>query len=237
MPHDHAMQGVIFDLDGTLLNTLDDLANAMNSVLADNGWPIHPVSAYRTFVGNGMEMLVQRALPQEHRDDQTIQVNTQAMRSAYGRAWAVKTRPYPGVEEILAALSRTGVPLAILSNKPHEATQSAVRHFFPHTPFAAVVGATPRKPKKPDPTTALEIAGHFQLKPDRIFFLGDSDADMLTARAAGMTGLGAGWGFRGREELLANGAHQVLESAKELLQLFQPQNLEQKQGSSGLWIP
>jgi phosphoglycolate phosphatase len=233
MPHHHAQRGIIFDLDGTLLNTLDDLANAMNSVLADNRWPIHPVSAYRTFVGNGMEMLVRRALPREHRNDQTVQVNTQAMRSAYGRAWAVKTRPYPGIENLLSALRHNAVPMAILSNKPHEATQSAVRHFFPHTPFAAVVGATPHKPKKPDPATALEIADQFRLEPERIFFLGDSDADMLTARAAGMTGLGAGWGFRGREELLANGAHQVLESAEELLRLFQARGLEQKQGSSG----
>jgi phosphoglycolate phosphatase len=209
--------GVIFDLDGTLLNTLDDLADAMNLVLARHGWPEHPVDSYRRFVGNGVGMLVRRAMPEDRRNEELVPGVVREMRGEYARRWAEKTRPYPGVEQLLNTLRELAVPLAVLSNKPHDATLAMVRHFFPADMFRIVNGAKPDKPRKPDPTTALETARFLGLAPQSVLFLGDSDADMLTAAAADMVPLGAGWGFRGTEELIASGAREVLQSPLELL--------------------
>lgn len=217
MPTSAKRQGVIFDLDGTLLNTLEDLANTMNHVLARRGWPEHPHAAYRHFVGNGVGVLVQRAMPEEHRSEALIDRVAQEMRSEYAKRWAEKTRLYEGVQELLQTLESLGIPMAILSNKPDDATREMVDHFFPTKPFRTVAGAKPEKPRKPDPTTALEIAAYLERDPRDILFLGDSDTDMLTAGSAAMVPLGAGWGFRGRTELLASGARKVLDKPLELL--------------------
>ncbi len=210
-------QGIIFDLDGTLLDTLEDLAASMNTVLERMGWPVHPVDAYRCFVGNGVAMLVQRALPEDQRRESIIEQCVQAMRREYARRWAEQTRPYAGVTELLEKLAAGDAPLNILSNKPHDATQEMVRHFFPKTPFRIVAGAVADKPRKPDPTVALEMAEKLGIAPEATLFVGDSNTDMQTAKAAGMTALGAAWGFRGREELLTSGADSVLDAPLELL--------------------
>ncbi|SDB02164.1 phosphoglycolate phosphatase [Desulfonatronum thiosulfatophilum] len=209
--------GVIFDLDGTLLNTLEDLADSMNTVLTRGNLPAHPVSAYRRFVGDGVTMLVTRALPEELREESHIARFVRDMRAEYARRWADKTKPYAGVSELIRELEARDIPMTILTNKPEDAALAMVAHFFPSTNFRTVMGAKPERPRKPDPTAALEIAAHLELATDRILFLGDSDADMLTARSAKMTALGAGWGFRGREELLRCGAQKVLESPLEML--------------------
>ena len=212
-------QGVIFDLDGTLLDTLEDLADAMNTVLTDHGWPTHPLDAYRQFVGNGVTMLVRRAMPEdEHREERRVAEIVSEMRAVYARGWANKTTPYPGIERLLSALRDKDIPMTVLSNKPHDATAAMVDHFFPANLFRVVMGAHPDKPRKPDPTTALETAGRLGLPPGAILFLGDSDVDMRTAHAAGMTPLGAAWGFRGPEELRAAGARVVLGTPMELLE-------------------
>ncbi|PTN37520.1 HAD family hydrolase [Desulfonatronum sp. SC1] len=217
MPAIHP-QGVIFDLDGTLLNTLEDLADAMNTVLADHHWPTHPLDAYRRFIGNGVTMLVRRAMPEEERgEDRRVAEIVLEMRETYAHGWANKTKPYPGIDHLLNTLRDKSVPMTVLSNKPHDATAAMVDHFFPANLFQVVMGAHPEKPSKPDPTTALETAKHLGLPPETILFLGDSNVDMHTAKAAGMTPLGAAWGFRGPEELLAAGARAILQSPKELL--------------------
>ena len=213
-------RGIIFDLDGTLLNTLEDLADSVNNVLARRGWPEHPVDAYRFFVGNGMSMLVRRAVPQEFAHQEDVEECTQEVRREYSRRWAVKTAPYPGIQEALEEMSLKGFAMAVLSNKPQEATVEAVSHFFPQGLFSIVRGALPDRPIKPDPGSALEIAGALGLEPSRIYFLGDSNVDMLTAGSAGMTGLGAAWGFRGKEELLSAGARCVIERPLDLLKFF-----------------
>jgi len=215
-------QGVIFDLDGTLLDTLMDLAEAMNGVLAQRGWRTHPVDAYRRFVGDGMAMLVRRALPDNQRHDPGIAECVRAMCEEYARTWARTTKPYAGVEELLDRLESRGIPMAVLSNKPHEATREMVLHFFPRVPFHEVVGAKPEKLRKPDSGVALEIAESMRIKPESMLFLGDSSIDMQTAQAAGMIPLGAAWGFRGRDELLAFGAVRVLENPLELMNYLRP---------------
>lgn len=217
MPPCPSPQGIIFDLDGTLLDTLEDLAGSMNTVLERMGWPTHPVDAYRWFVGNGVAILVQRALPEDQRRESIIEKCVQAMRTEYARRWAKQTRLYAGVAELLKKLAAGNMPLNILTNKPDDAAQEMVRHFFPTTPFHIVAGAVADKPRKPDPTVALEMAQQLGIAPEATLFVGDSNTDMQTAKAAKMIALGAAWGFRGREELLASGAHAVLEAPLELL--------------------
>ncbi len=213
-------QGIIFDLDGTLLNTLQDLADTVNIVLAGRGWPEHPVDAYRYFVGDGLPMLVKRAVPDEVEDQEVIESCIQEARQEYSRRWANKTAPYPGVLEALEELARKEIPMAVLSNKPHEATLETVKYFFPNGCFQVVQGALPNGAVKPDPEPALEVAARMGLQPQQVYFLGDSNVDMFTAVRANMTALGAAWGFRGREELLQAGANYILQTPQELSGYF-----------------
>lgn len=215
-----ALRAVIFDLDGTLLDTLDDLAGAMNHVLVQEGLPAHPVDAYRYFVGDGMEMLVRRALPPERLDPTTVARALAAMRAEYDGRCADKTRPYPGIPELLDALARRTVPFAVFSNKPHEAAVDLVGRLLGRWEFAAVVGARPGYPVKPDPTGALEVAGLLGAAPGECLYLGDTGTDMRTARAAGMRAVGALWGFRPAAELLEAGAHALAASPADVLGLL-----------------
>jgi phosphoglycolate phosphatase len=202
-------KAVIFDLDGTLLNTLEDLADAMNIVLKKNRLPVHDLEAYRYFVGEGIDMLVRRALPFEVPDADVLRRFTEQMKSEYARCWTQKTRPYPGIPEMLKAFAAAGFEMAVLSNKPDEATRHLTQAYFPDAPFRQVMGACPARPKKPDPAAALEIARLLQFEPSRCIFMGDSAIDMRTASAAGMFPLGALWGFRPAEELMASGARML----------------------------
>jgi phosphoglycolate phosphatase len=199
-------RGVIFDLDGTLLNTLDDLADSMNAVLAKNRLPVHPAPAYRQFVGDGIEMLVRRALPADVADENEFSRFVKAMKEEYACRWALKTRPYPGIAEMLDAFATAGFEMAVLSNKPDDASRHIVETFLSDVPFRCVLGAFPERPKKPDPGAALEIADRLRLPPAQFIFIGDTSIDMRTARAAGMFPLGVLWGFRGAQELIAAGA-------------------------------
>jgi phosphoglycolate phosphatase len=195
---------VIFDLDGTLLDTIDDLADAMNAVLERNGFPLHPVAAYKQFVGDGVEPLVRRALPEDAEGH--VAVCMEEMRVEYGRRCFDKTRPYDGITNLLADLKARQIPMAVLSNKPDEATQRVVDRYFEAGTFAIVRGAREGTPLKPDPRGALEIARDWGLCPAEIVYIGDTNTDMRTAVAAGMTPVGALWGFRSEQELRAHGA-------------------------------
>ena len=211
---------VLFDLDGTLLDTLADLAAAVNAMLAEAGHPTHPVEAYRYMVGEGVEKLVTRALPEARRDPERVAAGVERMRQIYAQGWGRSTRPYPGIPELVAELGRRGVPRAVLSNKPDDFTRLMVAHYFPAQPFALVRGALPGTPKKPDPTAAREIAAHFGLDPAYFLYLGDSATDMRTAVGAGMFPVGAAWGFRDRQEMLAAGARVVIDQPAQLLGLL-----------------
>lgn len=213
-------QAIIFDLDGTLLNTLDDLADAMNRTLLQAGFPTHPADAYRYFVGNGAKMLVTRALPETERDAETIVHWLRVFRADYQAHWKVKTRPYPGISDMLDALNARGLPLAVLSNKPEADAQRCVRELLPHWRFTMVVGQRDHVPHKPDPTGALEIAQTLHIAPADILYLGDSSVDMDTAVAAGMFPVGVLWGFRTREELVQHGARALLAQPIEVLDLL-----------------
>jgi len=214
----------IFDLDGTLLDTLDDLANAANVALHSAGYPQHPVAAYRQFVGNGLRMLVRRALPEGEADrigPAGFEALVERTGANYARDWAVTTRPYPHIPELLQELQRRGIPLAVVTNKPHEWTLHMLKHYFPESPFLFIQGAMPNLPHKPDPTGALNAARHLDSIPNETVFVGDSNVDMLTAHNAGMTAVGVDWGFRGAQELKESGADKILYDPLELLPFFE----------------
>lgn len=221
--HTPRYRAVAFDLDGTLLNTLEDLANAANAALATAGYPQHPVAAYRQFVGNGLQMLVRRALPSGEADRLGPDGFAELVRRTgdnYAGDWAVATRPYPHIPELLKALCERGVPLAVVTNKPHEWTLRMLAHYFPDKPFLFVQGAMPERPHKPDPAGALEAARRLGVRPNETAFVGDSNVDMHTAANAGMGAVGVAWGFRGAEELRQSGADHLLYDPLELLELL-----------------
>lgn len=212
-----SIQAFIFDLDGTLLDTLDDLADAANTALQELGYPTHPVDAYRTFVGSGIEILFRQALPYGA-SSETIHRAVALMENSYATNWKHKTRPYAGILPILHTLHYIGFPLAILSNKPHAFTKLMVEHFFPQEMFAMVEGAKAHIPRKPDPTSAFAIATTWNIDPRHIAFVGDSNVDMQTANAANMLSIGCAWGFRGAQELREASAAYIIDTP---LQLFQ----------------
>ncbi|MBI2192601.1 MAG: HAD family hydrolase [Planctomycetes bacterium] len=211
---------VLFDVDGTLLDTLDDLAHSMNQVLAEKGYPTHPVPAYRYFVGEGVEKLVRSVLPPGRLDEATVSSCAAAMRAEYGRRWSEMTRPYEGIPPLLDALTALRVRLAVLSNKPDALTRAVVTRFLGRWRFEAVRGFLASMPRKPDPAAALQIARTLGLPPSEIVYLGDTRTDMATAVSAGMYPAGALWGFRTPEELLASGAKLLVQSPLDLLRLW-----------------
>lgn len=210
-------RAVIFDLDGTLVDSLEDIADSMNATLAELGFPIHELDPYRIFVGDGVGMLAFRALPEDHRDPATLSRCVEVMRRRYTQRMHDKTRPYPGIIELLDELGARKVPLAVLSNKVHELTVEIVQHQFGKNRFERILGPKPGIPKKPDPTAALQIATELDLAPEHWLFVGDTSTDMQTAAAAGMTGVGVLWGFRGAEELQAHGASALISHPRELM--------------------
>jgi len=218
MAMNQAFRAVLFDLDGTLLDTLADIAAAMNTALAARDLPTHPVDAYRRMVGSGLEMLVRRAVPADLTgDEERIRELTVHLREEYARHPADRTVPYDGVRELIAELRRRyGLPLAVLSNKADALVQAIVPRFFLPDDFVAVRGLADGMPAKPDPASSLAIASAIGVAPELVIYLGDSDVDMHTARNAGMRAIGAGWGFRGPDELVAAGAETVIMRPGEL---------------------
>ena len=214
-------KSIIFDLDGTLLDTLTDLANSANAVLEQNGFPIHPEESYKTFVGNGMFTLMKRALPDQNRDDETVKRMTTAMNDEYRNRWDETTAPYAGIPEMLDAFNEKGVPISILSNKPHEFTLKTVDKLLGDFSFEQVLGVRDGKEPKPDPAGAIEIAGLLDLDPSDIIFCGDSSVDMDTAKNAGMFAAGVLWGFRSEAELREHGADAIIQKPDDLLELIQ----------------
>lgn len=210
-------EAIIFDLDGTLVNSLDDLADSMNLVLDSHGLPVHPVASYRYFVGDGIDKLVSRALPPEMRQEQTVINLTREMRTVYGRRWHLKTKIYEGISQLLTRLDEKGIILTILTNKNQDLTDRVVNHFLGKWDFSIVMGARPDLAKKPDSMGAKKIAASLKLDSDKILFIGDTRMDMETARGAGMCPIGALWGFREAEELMTGGARHLVHHPLEIL--------------------
>lgn len=208
------IKAAVFDLDGTLTNTLNDIAAAMNRSLRLHGLPEFQVDEYRYLVGDGAKVLAQRAV----RDRQELAESVRREYQAYYQEHTLDTtRPYPGIPELLQALTERGIQVCVLSNKPHADTCGVVRHFFPAIPFAQIRGQVEGVPVKPDPTGALLIARALGLKPDEFVYLGDTNVDMRTAVNAGMHPVGVTWGFRPAEELTQAGAEHLIGNPLDLL--------------------
>jgi len=216
-------RAIIFDLDGTLLDTLEDLGLSVNAVLKEHGYPAHPLQAYRYFIGDGVEALVKRALPPAAADKPgQAQLNelVEAAREEYRRRWADHTRVYPEVPELLDFLEERKIPKAIFSNKPHEFTVLTVQQLLGPWHFEMVQGAVPGLPRKPDPAGVLAVARKLEVEPRQVVYLGDSRIDMEAAAAAGMYPVGALWGFRDAAELREGGAKMLAQSPLQLTKLF-----------------
>jgi phosphoglycolate phosphatase len=210
-------KAVLFDLDGTLLDTLEDISNAVNRVLEGKGFPTHKLNAYRNFVGDGSAMLINRALPKEKRTDEVIRTCLTAYLEDYGRNWNVKTKPYEGIPEMLDSLNDRGLKMAILSNKPHAFTKQCATEFLSSWDFGAVIGQRNGVSPKPDPAGALEVAERLGLSPAHFLYMGDSGVDMKTAVASGMFPVGVLWGFRSMGELKDNGSLALINRPSEIL--------------------
>ncbi len=213
-------KAIIFDLDGTLLNTLDDLGNAVNRVLLGMGFPVHALDEYRSFIGDGVEKLINRALPEQNRNEDTLRTCLKAFREDYHKNWNVSTRPYKGIPELLDALKERGLKVAVLSNKPHDTANLCVAELLPRWRFDAVLGHRDGTPHKPDPSGALEISKRLNIHSEEFLYLGDSGVDMETAIAACMFPVGALWGFREAEELEESGARALISQPMEVLNLL-----------------
>jgi phosphoglycolate phosphatase len=203
---------ILFDLDGTLVDSLRDIADAMNDVLAARRLPTHPLDAYRIFVGDGMRTLARRVLPPTLADCDALREEVlREMKQLYDVAWMKHPFPYPGIPALLHRLSAARARMGVLSNKPDAFTQRMVAHVFPDIAWACVRGAREDVPLKPAPDAALAIAAAWGLAPTDVLYVGDTATDMLTATNAGMPSVGVTWGFRDRAELAANGAHWIVD--------------------------
>lgn len=207
-------KAVLFDLDGTLTDTLADIAEAMNRALRLHDLPQWPVEAYRYLVGNGARVLAQRCVRERQELAEAVRQTYQAYYETHN---LVRTRPYDGVPELLAALQARGMRLAVFSNKPDADTKAVVRHFFPDIAFDVVRGQVEGVPVKPDPAGALAVAAEMSIAPGEFLYLGDTSVDMQCALAAGMHPVGAVWGFRTAQELTDSGAEHLAQTPGDLL--------------------
>lgn len=211
------IKAVLFDLDGTLTDTLADISDAMNRSLRLHGLPEWPLDAYRYLVGDGAKKLAERAVRERQEMAQSVQWAYQAY---YETHTQVRTKPYDGVPEMLHALQEKGVPLAVFSNKPDADTKNVIAHFFPEIRWAAVRGQVEGFPVKPDPTGALAVARAMSVDPDEVLYLGDTSTDMRCAVNAGMHPVGALWGFRTAQELQESGAEYLVAHPGEIAALL-----------------
>lgn len=213
-------KAILFDLDGTLLDTLEDLGNSVNRVLAERGFPVHDLDRYRYFVGDGVLMLITRALPKQKQKNDVIHACVDAFQKDYSQNWMAKTRLYDGIAEMLDELIVQNMKLAVLSNKPHKFTKRCVDELLSNWKFEIVLGQRDNVPRKPSPEGALEIVENLNTKPENVLYLGDSAVDMQTAVAAGMFPVGVLWGFRSMKELQDAGAKVLIERPSEVLPLL-----------------
>lgn len=212
-------QAVLFDLDGTLLDSLGDLAESMNAVLREDDLPTHDLDAFRYFIGDGIGALVKRALPPKHHDKASLSGYLDRYRASYAERWHL-SQPFPGIASLLDSLQAMGTALAVVSNKPDAFTQKCVQRLFPQWTWDAVAGQRDGIPRKPDPASALKIAHDLGIAPDQCWFVGDSDVDMQTGVNAGMHVVGVTWGFRPESELRDAGAEHLITYPEELLPLL-----------------
>lgn len=216
----NSYKAVLFDLDGTLINSLHDIADSMNRVLVKKGYQTHDYDAYRYFIGRGLYNLVGRTLPEAEKTEQNIRNLYQELLRDYEVNLLQKTILYRGIPELLDALVSNGIRLSILSNKSDNFTKTISAELLKAWPFEFVLGSSDNIPRKPDPTGARMVCEALQLEPGDFLYMGDTSTDMQTAVAAGMYPVGVTWGFRTREELLENGAKTIIDAPLDLLELL-----------------
>ncbi len=218
-------KGIIFDLDGTLVDSIEDIANAMNRVLAENGFPEHSLAAYKIFVGRGLLNLTRRALPETVQDEETVKACYQRMTEVYNDHCTEKTKPYDGIMPLLDELQSRRFKLAVFSNKADQFTKKIVQVLMPGY-FDRVAGMTVEELKKPNPACALQISEDMGVSPGEILYLGDTGIDMETASNAGMYAVGVLWGFRSESELVDAGAKSILRHPLDLIGLLSSPDLQ-----------
>jgi phosphoglycolate phosphatase len=212
-------KAVIFDLDGTLVNSIEDIGDAMNVVLSNHNYPTHTYETYESFIGSGIKSLVVKALPKNQRDDAQITSCFNEMMTVYGKHCTNKTKPYDDITELLYNLKSRQIKLSVLSNKADEFTKKIVSEKLPNY-FDLVYGLSLEANKKPNPIKALEISKKLEVKPEDIIYVGDTDVDMQTAKNANMYAVGVLWGYRTEEELIATGAKYILEKPLDLMDVL-----------------
>lgn len=210
---------IIFDLDGTLLDTINDLATSVNHALTLNAYPVHEREAYRYFVGNGITKLIERALPETARNEATIMQVRRDFVTHYSQHNTDLTKPYPGIESLIDTLKREQIRLAVASNKYQVATVKLIDHYFPKNTFSVVLGQREGIDPKPDPTIVFDILTETGYTAEDTLYIGDSKVDMQTATRSGLRSVGVTWGFRPRAELEEHGATYIIDSPEQLLLL------------------
>lgn len=210
----------IFDLDGTLLNSIADLADATNAALTDCGFPTHPVETYPMMVGNGITRLIERALPEECRDERTVSQVRSRFTAHYDACCCNRTRPYDGIPALLRALTDRKVAVAVASNKYQDAVTRIIAHFFPGVPWVAVEGQKEGVPTKPDPSVVFEILGKHPTPKAEVIYCGDSAVDVETAHRACIESVAVTWGFRPLAELEAALPDHIITTPSALLPLL-----------------
>ena len=211
---------IIFDLDGTLLNTIADLAHSTNHALQTLGYPTHEVASYNFMVGNGINKLFERALPEGEKTEENVLRVRKEFLLHYDRHNADESRPYPGIPELLETLQHKGYQLAVASNKYQAATQKLIDHYFPEIHFTAVFGQREGIKVKPDPTVVFDILEVAKVTKEEVLYVGDSGVDMQTAANAGVTVCGVTWGFRPRAELEEFSPQYIVDTAEEIKRLI-----------------
>lgn len=214
------IKAVIFDLDGTLLNTLEDLANASNFALRSCGYNEHPIKDYIRFVGSGRYILMKRILPEEDKNnEEAIEKVLKLFDEYYGEHMHDTTKPYDGIYELIKELKIKNIKLAVVSNKPDEFAGETVNRYFEND-FEITYGQRPNHAVKPDPKTVYEVMEYLNVTKEECIYVGDSDVDMKTAQNAGVKSIGVAWGFRGEEELKSAGADYIIRTPQELVNLL-----------------
>lgn len=213
------INSIIFDLDGTLLNTIEDLANACNYALTTLGYKTHDVEKYKTFVGNGRYKLVERMLPEDNRSVENIEKALELFDSYYEKHMIDMTKPYDGIMEMLDCLISKSINIAVVSNKPHEFTTEVVKNYFGNR-FEVVYGHKKNTKEKPDPWAVLEVIDEFKVNKDECLYVGDSEIDINTAKNAGVKSVGVEWGFRGKGELESAGANYIVNKPEQILEIL-----------------
>ena len=212
----------IFDLDGTLLNTIEDLAESTNYALEQCGFPKHNIKEYNYFVGNGIKKLFERALPQKERNETNINLIRKHFLYHYNTHNTNHTRPYPGINDVLIQMQQSGILIAVASNKYQEATENLIHFYFgKHINFIAILGQREGIPTKPDPFIVTEILNKANVSANNSIYIGDSNVDMETAKSSNIISVGVTWGFRTEKELLESGANYIAHKTKDIINICQ----------------